>query len=77
MVIFVLVDGAKELFGTVVDRCQWEGIERGLIRLAPEDIVSLKWPVAEGDKDMVELQSLGLMDGDETDAADHIALDGF
>ena len=37
----------------------------------------LEGPVAVGDDDMGELESLGFMDGDDTDALELIALDGL
>ena len=38
IMIVSFINCAEELFGTIVDRCQGQSIEGGLVRLAPEDM---------------------------------------
>ena len=38
VMIVGFIDCAEKLFGTIVDRCQGQSIEGGLVRLAPEDM---------------------------------------
>ena len=76
--VVALVDGALHLFLAVVDGHDGEVVERLYRRLAPEDVAAfLQWPVAEGNNDVVVLQSLRLVDGEDAYAAGLVALDGL
>ena len=72
-----LIDRTHHLLLTIVDRRDRQIAERRLLRTAPEDITALllQLPVTKRTDHMVELQSLRLMDRDQTDAIDHVALD--
>ena len=76
--IVAFIDGAHHLLLTVIDGGDGQFAERRFVRLAPKDVaLFLQLPVAEGDDDVAELQTLRLVDGDEADAVDLVALDSF
>ena len=60
MVVVGLVDGARHAFLAVVDGYEGQLAEGRLLGVAPENVAALlfKLPVAEGNDDMIELQSL-------------------
>ena len=74
-----LVDGARHALLAIVDGDEGKGVEGLGRRTAPQDVAALllQLPVAEGTDDVVELQALGLVDADEADAAELVALDGL
>ena len=73
----LLIDGASHLFPAIVDGCYRQGIERRCGGFAPQDVGHLQFPVAEGDDDMIELQSFTFVNGQDADAAVRIALYGL
>ena len=53
-----LVDCAHQLFLTIVDRSQRQGVEGGFFGLTPEDVtLFFELPVAEGDDNMLKFKS--------------------
>ena len=51
--------------------------ERLLVGVAPQHVIASCLPVGEGQYDVVELQSLALVYGEQTDAVNLVAFDGF
>ena len=75
--VVVFVDGAAHLLLAIVDGGNGQGIERRLLRLAPQHVGMLQPPVAEGDDDVVKLQPLALVDGQDAYAVALGTLDGL
>ena len=72
------VDGAHHVFLTVVDGGDGQIAEGLYGGAAPEHVARMfQGPVAEGTDDVGELQALGFVDGDQTDAISLVALDGL
>ena len=79
MAVVGFVDGARHTLLAVIDGYEGQVTERRLRRTAPQHVTALllQLPVAEGADDVVELQTLGLVNADEADAAELVALYGF
>ena len=61
--VVVLIDGASHLTAAEVDRCDGQCVERCFVGFAPQNVGHFQAPVAEGNEDMRELQTLTLVDG--------------
>ena len=78
VVVIVLVDASLHLFGDEIDRNQGYFVERSLGRSTPQGAFGwFQLPVAEGDKYVIELQTLTLVNRYEAYAIECIAMYAF
>ena len=74
LVVVVLVYGTLHLFGTEINRDEWQLVVGSFSWRAPDGVALFQCPVAEGYDDMLKLQSLAFMDGYESDAVNGTCL---
>lgn len=77
VMVVIFIDASFHLFGTEIYRNQRQFVVRSFLRGTPDGIGFLQLPVAVWHDDMVEFQSLTLVDGDESDTLDAVTMDAF
>ena len=77
VMVVIFIDASFHLFGTEIYRNQRQFVVRSFLRGTPDGVGFLQLPVAVWHDDMIEFQSLTLVDGDESDALDAVTMDAF